>query len=81
LIGVSTFAGDRLISFDAITASAVVLIVPGDISTETVITFTNAPLTGVPEPATGWLIGLCLPCGVYLARRKKLADTRAAAVT
>ena len=60
LIGVSTFPGDRLISFDATTASAVVLIVAGDISTQTVITFTNAPVTGVPEPGTGWLLGLGL---------------------
>ena len=37
-----------------------VLIVPGDISTQTVITFTNAPVTGVPEPGTGWLFGLGL---------------------
>ena len=56
LIGVSTFPSDRLISFDATTESAVVLIVAGDISTETVITFTNAPITGVPEPGTGVVI-------------------------
>ena len=62
LIGVSTFPGDRLISFDAATESAVVLIVAGDVSTETVITFTNAPVTGVPEPGTGWLFGLGLTC-------------------
>src|SRR5450631_3344742 len=51
LLGVSTFPGDRLISFDAATESAVVLIAPGDISTQTLITFTNAPVTGVPEPS------------------------------
>jgi PEP-CTERM motif len=58
LLDVSTFPSDRLVSFDATTASAVVLLVPGDISTQTVITFTNAPVTGVPEPGTGWLFGL-----------------------
>ncbi len=56
-VGVSTFPDDRLISFDAATETAVVLIVPGDISTETVVTFTDAPATGVPEPGTGWLLG------------------------
>jgi hypothetical protein len=60
LLGVSVFPNDRLISFDPATATAVVLIVAGDISTETAITFTNAPLTGVPEPATGWLTALGL---------------------
>jgi hypothetical protein len=58
LLSVSTFPGDRLISFDAATESAVVLIAAGDISTETVITFTNEPVAGVPEPGTGWLFGL-----------------------
>jgi hypothetical protein len=74
LIGVSSFPGDRLVSFDAATESAVVLIVAGDISTETVITFTNAPITGVPEPATGWLFGLGLTVWAFRAKRKKLAD-------
>ena len=74
LIGASTFPGDRLISFDATTASAVVLIVAGDISTETVITFTNAPVTGVPEPATGWLFGLGLSFWALWAKRKKVSD-------
>jgi hypothetical protein len=62
LLSVSTFPNDRLISFDLATESAVVLIVPGDISTETVVTFTNAPVAGVPEPGTGWLFGLGLTC-------------------
>jgi hypothetical protein len=62
LVGVATFPGDRLISFDAATETAVVLIIPGDVSTETVITFTNAP-AGVPEPGTVWLIGLGLTLG------------------
>lgn len=74
LIGVSTFPGDRLISFDATTQSAIVLIVAGDISTQTVITFTNAPVTGVPEPATGWLFGLGLTVWGYRAKRKAVAD-------
>lgn len=60
LLGVSAFPSDRLVSFDAATESAVVLIVAGDISTETVITFTNAPITGVPEPGTGRLFGIGL---------------------
>ena len=75
LIGVSTFPGDRLISFDATTQSAVVLIVAGDISTETVITFTNAPASGVPEPATGWLVGLGLTFWACSGARKKVAGT------
>jgi hypothetical protein len=57
LLGVFTFPNDRLISFDPTTKSAIVLITPGDISTQTVITFTNA---SVPEPGTGWLFGLGL---------------------
>jgi hypothetical protein len=74
LIGVSTFPDNRLISFDAATRSAVVVIVAGDISTETVITFTNAPVTGIPEPGTGWLFGLSLTFWALRARRKKAAD-------
>jgi hypothetical protein len=53
-----------------------VLIVAGDISTATVITFTNAPVTGVPEPGTGWLFGLGLIVWAFRARRKKVADAR-----
>jgi hypothetical protein len=60
LLSVSMFPNDRLISFDAATNSATVLIVPGDISMETVITFINAPAASVPEPGTGWLFGLGL---------------------
>jgi hypothetical protein len=74
LIGVSTFPDNRLISFDAATRSAVVLIVAGDISTETVITFTNAPVTGIPEPGTGWLFGLGLTFWALRVRRRKVAD-------
>jgi len=66
LLSVFTFPNDRLISFDPMTRSAVVLITPGDISTETVITFTNAPVSGVPEPRTAWLFGLGL---IFLAAR------------
>ncbi len=72
LIGVSTFPGDRLISFNAATESAVVLIVAGDISTQTVVTFTNAPITGVPEPGTGWLFGLGLTFWAFQAKRKSM---------
>jgi PEP-CTERM motif len=74
LLNVSVFPSDRLISFDAATASAVVLIVAGDISTETVITFTNAPVTGVPEPGTGWLFGLGLTFWAFRAKGKKVRD-------
>lgn len=52
--GVATFPDTRLITFDSVTASATVLIVPGDISTQTVVFFTN---TNTPEPASGWLLG------------------------
>jgi hypothetical protein len=74
LISVSTFPNDRLISFDAATESAVVLIVPGDISTETVITFTNAPVSGVPEPGTGWLVGLGLTFWTFRRKRRPSND-------
>jgi hypothetical protein len=70
LLSVSTFPSDRLISFDATTASAVVLVVAGDISTQTEIMFTNAPLTGVPEPGSGWLLGLGLT--LWALRSKSL---------
>jgi hypothetical protein len=64
-VSVSSFPDDRLVSFDAATETAVVLIVPGDLSTETVVTFTDASApdtsaTVVPEPGTAWLIGLGL---------------------
>jgi hypothetical protein len=59
-VGVSTFPDDRLVSFDAATETAVVLVEAGDISAETVVTFTDAPNGGVPEPGTGWLVGLGL---------------------
>jgi len=39
-----------------------------------VITFTNAPITGVPEPGTGWLFGLGLTVWTFLAKRNNLAD-------
>ncbi len=70
LLSVSTFPDDRLISFDAATDSATVLIVPGDISMETVITFINAPAASVPEPGTGWLFGLGLACWALRPRPK-----------
>jgi hypothetical protein len=62
LENVFTFPDDRLISFDPRTASATVLIVPGDLSdpsNETVVDFLNAPVavSSVPEPGTGWAIG------------------------
>jgi hypothetical protein len=60
LISVLTFPDDRLISFDPTTDTAVVLTVAGDISNETVVTFTNAPIYGVPEPGTGPLFSLGL---------------------
>ena len=75
LLGVSTFPSDRLISFDARTESATVLIVAGDISTQTVVTFTNAPITGVPEPGTAWLFGLGLSFWAFRAKRNKLGET------
>ena len=70
LLSVAAFPNDRLISFDATTDTAVVLIAPGDVSTETVITFTNAPVSGVPEPGTGSLFGLGLACWVLRHARR-----------
>jgi len=81
LLSVSTFPGDRLISFDAATDTAVVLIAPGDISTETVITFTNEPVAGVPEPGTGWLFGLGLSFWALRAGRRPPALAPAASVS
>ena len=73
-VSVSTFPDDRLISFDAETETAVVLIADGDISTETVVTFTDAPTAGVPEPATGWLLGLGLTLWAIADHRKTADD-------
>ena len=70
LLNVSVFPNDRLMTFDPITETAVVIITPGDISTQTVITFTNAPAINVPEPGTGWLFGLGLACWALRPRRK-----------
>jgi len=70
LLSVSVFPNDRLISFDPATETAVVLITRGDISTQTVITFTNAPSANVPEPGTGWLFGLGLACCALRPRSK-----------
>jgi hypothetical protein len=74
-VSVSSFPDDRLISFDAATETAVVLIVPGDISTETVVTFTDTPSTIVPEPGTAWLLGLGLTLWVI---RRNLLNASAA---
>ena len=77
LLSVATFPNDRLISFDAATDTAVVLIARGDVSTETAITFTNAPASNVPEPGTGWLCGLGLACwALRPAQRLLLSKTR-----
>jgi hypothetical protein len=70
LLTVSTFPNDRLISFNAATDTAVVLIAPGDVSTQTAITFTNEPASNVPEPGTGWLFGLGLACWALRPRPK-----------
>jgi hypothetical protein len=77
-VSVSTFPEDRLVSFDAATETAVVLIEAGDISAETVVTFTDAaniaaPDGAVPEPGTGWLLGLGL---TLWAIRRSGADHR-----
>jgi len=69
---VVTFPDERLISFDPILGSAIVQIVPGDISTQTVVTFTNTP---IPEPATGWLIVSGL---TFWALRRNLTRRRRA---
>ena len=78
LLNVSVFPSDRLVSFDTATDTAVVIIAPGDISTETVITFTNAPATGVPEPGTAWLFGIGL---TFWALRRKCINHDASAGT
>jgi hypothetical protein len=68
LVGVSTFPDDRLLTFDLLAGTASVLIVPGDISNETVVTFTNTP---IPEPGTVGLLGLALLVGVLRGNRAK----------
>ena len=77
LLTVLTFPNDRLISFDPTTRSAVVFLAPGDVATETVLTFTNAPVSGVPEPGTGWLFGLGLTFWAASAHRKRVAAAAA----
>jgi len=74
LFSVSTFPQDRLISFDAKTGSAAVLIWGGsDRAQEVVVTFTNA---SVPEPGTAWLLVSGL---TWWAVRKKLRKRRVCA--
>lgn len=69
IFGVSAYPTTRLDSFDPIMGTAKVEIVPGDISTQTIVTFTNTPAsTGVPEPASVWLFGLGLTV-CWAARR------------
>ena len=72
IFGVSTFPTSRLDSFDPITGTAKVEIVAGDISTQTVVTFANTPAApgpSIPEPRTGWLVGLGL---AYWAVRRNV---------
>ncbi len=66
-LSVSTFPANRLISFDPLTATALVQIVQGDISTQTLVTFVNSP---IPEPGTAWLVGSGL---AFWALRRSLA--------
>jgi hypothetical protein len=74
LFSVSTFPQNRLISFDAKTGSAAVLIWGGsDLAQEVVVTFTNAP---VPEPGTAWLLVSGL---TFWMLRKKLRKRRVGA--
>jgi hypothetical protein len=67
---VDGFPEDQLISVDPLTASATVLIVPGDLTDDPLIyvtvTFTNTP---VPEPGTLSLLSLGLGAGLLLLRK------------
>ena len=72
LLSAATFPTERLLSFDLATATAVVQIVPGDISTQTVLTFTNAPASAVPEAGTRWMLGGS--GAAFWALRRKLAQ-------
>lgn len=76
LFSIDTFPADRLLSFDLGAGTATVQIVAGDISHETVLTFTNAPAGAmvIPEPGTAWLLGLggLAFCAVRRRRRTHL---------
>ena len=79
LFSVFTFPVSRLDSFNLLTGVAQIEVVAGDISTQTLITFVNAPaappapLNGVPEPETKWLFGLGLCFGLWAYSRRKRA--------
>lgn len=62
LLSIDTFPANRLDSFNLLTGVAQVEIVAGDISAQTVVTFTNT----APEPDTIWLIGLGLTFCAFL---------------
>ncbi len=72
LFSVSTFPDSRLDWFDLTTGTAAVEIVPGDMFSATVVTFTNiaAPIAvQIPEPGTAWSLGLGL--GVWAVYRNR----------
>ncbi len=85
LLSVSTFPTTRLISFSTTLADATILTVPGDISTQTVVTFTNTPASSgpnIPEPGTAWFLGLGIGLGAVrgiLPKRSFFAAARFAA--
>jgi hypothetical protein len=81
VLGVDTFPANRLISFDPLTRSAVVQIVPGDISTQTVVIFTNGVDSAfvIPEPGTIWLLGSSLAVGALLRIRRRTHSKRLSA--
>lgn len=76
LLSVDTFPANRLDSFNLLTGVAQVEIVAGDISAQTVLTFTNGPVP-VPEPGTIGLMGLGLALLAFFRNPMKKAHSRA----
>ncbi len=74
LSSVSTFPDNRLVSFDLTSGTAIVQTVAGDISKETVVTFTNT--SSIPEPGTEWLLGSGLTLWAFCKNLKKRPFTQ-----
>ena len=76
LLSINTFPANRLDSFNLLTGVAQVEIVTGDISAQTVVTFTNGI---TPEPGTMWLMGIGLAFAAFFRWAKRPAARPGAA--